>query len=194
MKNAWKKTISIVLIVLLVGTLFLIGGCKKKEPVKPVVEEPTQTEEPVVPSQEEDALNRLKMGIVPENKFSIGTSGDQIALHLGTPEAEDWFTGHYLQYGNIIYFTDGLDQENRGKLLAIDFGKDEVVFGQKVGASVEDIKAAFGKVDESGWMDAESELYSGQWYMSFIRGDYVLTVYADNEKGTSTNMRVETRR
>lgn len=194
MNNKARRIAFVIGIVVLIGMIMGLTGCKKQTVEKPIVEEPVKIEEPTAQPKEAETLSQLALGTVPENKFSIGTDGDKIALHLGTPEAEDWFAGHYLQYGNVIYFTDGIDAEQRGKLSAIDFGKDEIVYGQKVGNTVEAIKLAFGKVNETGWMDAESELYSGQWYMTYIRGDYVLTVYADNEKGISTNMRVELRR
>lgn len=178
-----KKNIMIILSIVI---LILSVGCKKTEDV-PAVSDVVVAPEQVVEKEETQVVDPLEMlagGKIPEVKFPLGTAGDEIALRLGDPDSEDWFTGHYLQYGGTMFFTDGESSDRRGNLTAILIAQEGSAFGQKVGTPVKDVRAVFGNPSETGWMPAESELFPGEWFMSYTKGDYVLSVYATSDKGT----------
>lgn len=172
--------------------LSLSMGCAKTTtaPIEAVPD--AAVEQPVAQTPEvaADPLESLKNGEIPEIKFPLGTPGDEVALRLGDPESEDWFSGHYLQYGHVMYYTDGQSPEQRGNLTAILIAEKGVVFGQPVGAPVKNVRTVFGDPVETGWMPAEAELFPGEWYMTYKRNDYLLHIYANSDKGEITGFMI----
>lgn len=126
----------------------------------------------------------LSMGRINGVEFGIGSKTRDIVEAWGPPDYYEGFqAGLYLQYGNIIFFTNSWDLDDEGYVSVIGLGENINTYGARVGMSCSEIKAILGQPAWEGYTGM-GELGSGyeneDWVLYYQAGSKCITYLADN--------------
>lgn len=126
----------------------------------------------------------LSMGRINGVEFGTGSKTKDIVGAWGPPDYYEGFqAGLYLQYGNIIFFTNSWNLDDEGYVSVIGLGENTNTYGARVGMSCPEIKAILGPPVWEGYTGM-GELGSGyeneDWVLYYQAGDKCITYIADN--------------
>lgn len=171
----------ILVAFLLFGTLLM--GCQAKEAPQPANE--IQVRQPAAeqnkPKQEapqtpNSGLELVGEGRLPNIEFGIGASCKEIIDKMGKPIEQDYFEGGlYLDYGKLIFLTDG-DESYNGKVVSISLVEGQL-FGVNVGMKPAEIIKVLGKPSFQGKNEDEGAIYQLRYNVN----GYTLAFTAETE-------------